>query len=895
MHRLIRSVNLAFVAGMAFASSAKAQEIATAWTERGPRFLLATATKVVSVDVRKTPVLARRLNLELEGATFKQALAEIGAQAGMVLAFSDDVVPLDKRVHLRAEGITTAAALTDVLFDTALDVVFQADGNASLVKRPPPPAQKGSVSGRVTDAESSAPVAGATVVIERTSLSATAGNDGRYRIDGVMPGPHTVRARYIGYAPETAAVVVETDQEAVVNLALMKSVQPLDEVVTTGTMVPTEVKALPTPVSVITAEDIERQNLRRADQIFRGQVPGAIALEKGPTDFFSEVAVRGSSSLGNSGIKTYVDGVEVANTFYLATIDPNSIERMELVRGPQASTLYGSEALNGVLQIFTKKGEVGLRRPQVSGKLSAGAFSGIFGAETAVATDNAISVSGGSDNASYNVGGAFRRSGEWTPNYGSTEGHVAAGFRVAQGAFGLAGSARYATKTVDFPWMAQFRQFAPYSRPLNEVDHVRQQTFGVTATYQATPTWRHTATLGYDATPYSFFQTEPSFTTPADSFRYTGSFNWSKASVVYHTDLSLRLGPSITATATGGVNYFSAPTSFVFNFRATNITGAVDGLGIVSRSTASGAGYFGQAQVAVASRLFLTAGIRADQNDDFGPAVGTVWSPRVGVSYMLPVGHAEVKLRASHGEAIRAPVFGARDGAVFPTQVRLANADLRPERQQGVDAGIDIFFGRRASLGVTYYNQRAVDLVQLVTIPTPPGTVFTVQNQNVGEIKNEGWEFEGRLAVGSLELSGTYSITHSTIAQLPLGYTGSYQLGDQVTGIPRTVAGAAITYAPIRGTTLTMNLTHLGHYTSQDFVAYYGYLYGGEAYRGSERAYWTRYPTVTKLGAGLSQRLTETWSAFVQADNLTNTLRHEDSNSELPLPRSVMFGGRFSH
>src|SRR4051812_37876665 len=126
MRRFITSVSLSVGVGLGLVRAMNAQEIASASYERGPRFLLATATKVVPVNVSRTPVLARRLNLELEGATLKQALAEIVAQSGLVLAYSDDAVPLEKHVHLRAEAITAAAALTDVLFDAGVDVVFKA-------------------------------------------------------------------------------------------------------------------------------------------------------------------------------------------------------------------------------------------------------------------------------------------------------------------------------------------------------------------------------------------------------------------------------------------------------------------------------------------------------------------------------------------------------------------------------------------------------------------------------------------------------------------------------------------------------------------------------------------------------------------------------------------------
>jgi len=76
----------------------------------------------------------------------------------------------------------------------------------------------------------------------------------------------------------------------------------------------------------------------------------------------------------------------------------------------------------------------------------------------------------------------------------------------------------------------------------------------------------------------------------------------------------------------------------------------------------------------------------------------------------------------------------------------------------------------RASLGLSYYNQRAVDLILPVTVPPPPGdTLPTSQFQNLARVKNEGWEFEGRVTVGPVRFAGTYSITNSIVQALGPG------------------------------------------------------------------------------------------------------------------------------
>jgi outer membrane receptor protein involved in Fe transport len=890
-----QAIWLALAGLFIIARPAPAQELADAVSGRQPRFLLASGGSTVPLDVARTPVLLQRLALDLDGVSLREALKAITSRTRLRLVYNDDVVPLETRVHLKADDIAVGPALMDVLLDTGIDVVFHPDGHAVLVRRSGDVlVQTGAIAGRVTDRKSGTPIAGATIALDGSRRSATTGGDGRYRIAEVAPATYTVRARYIGYAPGSASVTVGPDQEATADVVLEKSAQRLDEVVTTGTIVPTEVKALPTPITVVTADDIERQNLQRIDQVFRGQVPGAIAWDQGPAlDYASRINVRGASTIlgANPSIKTFIDGVEVAEPIYNATIDPNTVERIEVTRGPQASTLYGAGALDGVLQIFTKKGKLGLARPEVRAKLSAGGIGGFDGQSTAPQTDNTASILGGSDNTSYNLGGSYRHVGDWVPNFNSEDWNIAAGGQTKQGPFSLSSSLRYTERTFDNPWDTRFQSYTYLSKPDFFNTRLRQRTYGITASVQASRNWQHTLTLGYDQTYWTALQTQPRFTTPDDSLLSVYETRQGKASLLYHTDLRFRIGPAVTAAATIGVNYDSYDYGDAFTSGATHTSGGLDGFTFTSRSSSSNTGYFGQAQVGLAERVFFTAGLRAERNANFGANYGTAWSPRVGAAYILPFGVATLKLRASYGESVREPIPGIRDATVTPTYQYLANPNLAPERQRGVDGGAELYLGRTLSLGVTYYSQRVVDLIAAVPITTPPGVVPTYQYQNVSRVRNQGWEFEGRIALRPMEVSGTYSITNSTIQALPPDYPpGGYQVGDRIIGVPHTSAGLNVACFPLAGTTLSASMTHIGHWINSDLVAFYGFIYGGQPYRGSQRAYWMEYPSVTKFAVGVSQVLTNNLTAFARAENVGNSLRFEYSNSSIPAPRSVVVG-----
>ncbi len=897
--RIARSVACLILFAALVPHTASAQTLALA--SGGPRFLYASAktTRPVEVNPTANVTLRRRVSLNLERPTVGSLLSAISRQTGLEFVYSRQVLPVNREVGLHADSITVAAALTEILMDAGLDVLLSPGRQVVLVERQRTgdAVAVGAIVGRVTDVKTQTALAGATVLVQGTSHSATTGSDGRYRIAGVAPGTYTVRARYIGYAPGTASVTVSADQEATADFTLEKSAQRLDEVVTTGTVVPTEVKALPTPISVITAEDIQRQNLQRVDQVFRGMVPGTMAWDRWPgNDNQSWILVRGTSTMsGVPGIKTFIDGVEVADPQFIATIDPNSIERVEITRGPQASTLYGAGALSGVMQIFTRNGQLGRQRPELMAKVSAGGVGGFDGRSTAFQTDNTASVLGGGDQTSYNLGGSYRHVGEWVPSYYSTDWGVSAGVRTIQGPLTLSSSARYADEAFDMPWDTRFQSYTFYSQPFYQHLISRQQTYGATASLHATRIWQHTVTLGYDRTYVANEQTRPRFTAPDDSLLTVSDWQQARTSLLYHTDLMLQFGNAVAAVVTAGVNYDAYDQTFASTFGATGTTGALNGSTFALRTSSTNTGYFGQVQVSLVERLFLTGGIRAERSADFGADFGTAWSPRVGAAYILGLGAAAAKLRASYGESIRAPVPGLRDAYQDAFSIRLANPALAPERQRGVDGGVDLYVGRM-SLGVTYYNQRAIDLIARVVIPTPAGTLPTDQFQNLARVKNEGWEFEAHLPLGPVQLRGTYSITNSTVQKLPPGYpAGDLQVGDPILGIPHTSAGATVTYSPLPQTTLTASMTNIGHWINSDDVAQYGYYYGGQPYRGSNRAYWIEYPTVTKLAVGVSQVLARGLTAFAWAENLTNNLRFEHSNTILATPRHVLIGANMNY
>jgi outer membrane receptor protein involved in Fe transport len=294
-------------------------------------------------------------------------------------------------------------------------------------------------------------------------------------------------------------------------------------------------------------------------------------------------------------------------------------------------------------------------------------------------------------------------------------------------------------------------------------------------------------------------------------------------------------------------------------------------------------GYFAQAQVNVSDALFLTAGVRAEKNDNFGSAYKTATSPRFGISYARDIGGVTLKTRASYGKAIRAPAPNQRDaGLPTATYVRYANPLLKPETQSGYDAGVEAYFGTRISLQATYYHQTVDQLIALKTLSDPGAALQEQQFQNIGRVRNTGIEL---LATAQLTrmiaVNGTYSIAHSTVRTLEPGLGGDavyqYHIGDQLQGVPIQSGGLNVNYIAAR-LSAGLGATYIASIQNYDFVAYYASRWGGATPRPVGRDYLMTYPTIVKLNFNLSYAFTPHISGLLRVDNLTNSQTFEVSN-----------------
>ncbi len=243
-------------------------------------------------------------------------------------------------------------------------------------------AQSGTVAGRVTDQDGNA-LAGANVLVVGTNLGAATGVDGDYSMSSVPAGDYKVSATYIGYATESQDVSVLAGSVTEINFALRPSAIDLNEVVVTGTGVAVEKSKVGNTVGTISMDNIANAPVNSVDQILTGREPGVMVnLNGGLAGEGAEIRIRGTSSLTQSNQPTiYVDGVRMDNSTNaggyswnggvpgrMSEINPDAIERIEILKGATASALYGSKASNGIINIITKQGAIG--KPKFSFKMA---------------------------------------------------------------------------------------------------------------------------------------------------------------------------------------------------------------------------------------------------------------------------------------------------------------------------------------------------------------------------------------------------------------------------------------------------------------------------------------------------------------------------------------------
>ena len=231
----------------------------------------------------------------------------------------------------------------------------------------------GSLSGRITDRTSGAPLEDARVRIVGSTLETSTNPRGEYRITNVRTGRVQITVLRLGYRATSDTVQVGAGETVTRDFALEATMTTLTDVVVTGTVGNQERRAQAATVSTVSAADVKAvAAISNVNELLQSRVAGvSVSSASGTAGGSRTIRVRGpaSISLANRPL-VFVDGVRVVETSSgmglggqitdrMNDLNPDDIESIEVVKGPAAATLYGADASTGVIQIITKRGRLG--------------------------------------------------------------------------------------------------------------------------------------------------------------------------------------------------------------------------------------------------------------------------------------------------------------------------------------------------------------------------------------------------------------------------------------------------------------------------------------------------------------------------------------------------------
>lgn len=724
-------------------------------------------------------------------------------------------------------------------------------------------AQEGIVAGVVSAAGSDAPLPSVQVFVVGQTARTLTDERGRFRLSNVSGGTVTLEARRIGY--RSSQVTARTGS---LNVRIVMTTNPLslEAVVITGTAGATEKRAIGNSVTTVDAAAVtELAPINSVQGLLNGRAPGVVVQPAtGAVGTGGRIRVRGNASFSLSNEPLlYVDGVRLNNNpssgpanqafgsssiSRINDINPDDIESIEILKGPAAAALYGTEASNGVIQVITKKGRSGEARwnaitrqgvnylrdyrdrfftnyGMVDGKLQSVTVRQLEDTLAAYGYDRNIfrtgrrqeteaSVTGGTDRFSYFVSGTYlddagaepsnyqrRASGRVNIGLSPTERirvNVNSGY--ISGPTYLSAEAGYggrvwtlvsaAPQNFSSPFKLGFHSALPaqYDSVYNFLQAIGRLTSSVRIEHTPATWFTHRLTAGIDRSNEENVVFVPRIDaltrSPSFGSEALGSKDVIVRDVTYRTldysgtattDLgrSLRLGTSIGAQYYRDRSHYTEaygeifPTPGLNSVNATT-TNRLNGEDFVENATL---GIYGQEQLSIGDRLFVTGAVRSDNSSAFGRNFNRAVYPKLSVSYVISEepffkrysALTELRLRAAYGEAGKAPATYAalRTFAPVPgpgdqpavTPQFLGNANLGPERGKEIELGLDASaFGDRLGGELTYYRKRTTNAILDRDI-TPSIGFSGTQPFNAGAIRNSGIEalvratpYRGRIA-----------------------------------------------------------------------------------------------------------------------------------------------------
>jgi vitamin B12 transporter len=565
----------------------------------------------------------------------------------------------------------------------------------------------------------------------------------------------------------------------------------LDSIVVSVYRLPVDLAATSASVTVLDGDELAARNVATVVEALR-TVPGLAVSQSGSYGSTASVFLRGGES---DYVAVMIDGVQVnepGGRFDFANLLVAQIDRIEIVRGP-VSSMYGSDAVGGLIQIFTRTGE---GRPHGSVTVQGGTYDSWRGT---------ASVHGGAGIAAYGVAvSALRSDGIQAFNNDYDNLSFSGQVKLAPDErTDLRLSAHYSDHTYHFPTDGGGALVDENQNTFGD-----ELTLGLDARRRLSPAVELALLLGArDAESGSDDRPDG----PADTLGF-------------HTFQSLddvrRLSADARANFDLGTAGRGSAGVELEEQRTRSFSDSDSEFGPSSSSSdheRSNAAYYGQ-WLGRWGGLALNGSLRVEDNEAFGGLV----SYSAGTAYRFE--GSATKLRTTLGRGIKEPSLFEN----FATGFARGNPDLEPERSFSLEAGIDQYlFEERFRVSATYFDQSFEDLIQFTfTPPDPTGPNYF----NVAAADARGVEAEAAATLGGFAVSAGYTWLDTKVvdAGFDEGEDATFVEGDRLlrrpthqlsAGVRRGFGASGATPGAIRGLA-GVEVRHVGDRVDRDFAAF---------------------------------------------------------------------------
>jgi len=661
----------------------------------------------------------------------------------------------------------------------------------------------------------------------------TTGPQGRYRVEGLAPGDYTARVDAPGLVLDgPGRAIVGTDSRTI-RLDLVLSPAPVAErVLVTAARGGALHSNLGVSTSVLDGQRIEERAAPSMLSLLQ-EVPGTATARNGAPGGVGSVFIRGGESRFAAVL---VDGIPVnepGGGFNWGAALPFQLERIEVVRGA-ASSLYGNDALAGVIQLVTKRARED-ETPSLKGEAEGGSYEWQrYQAATA----------GARHGFDWNAGVQRLTTDNAEPNSRFEQTSVAAslGFRFAPRTRARV-VVRYGDSEAGTPGPTA------YGRPDLDASFERKNTV-VAATLDHSPgNTAHRLRLGYSST-------DQLSRNPLDSGCYVPEWEGQQAAFQscdfpdpdgFQNQVSRVYTGYQADMQLGSRHLLSAGADLE---RETGELGNLGQPEDLLRPERTNFGLYVQDRVLLGQRVYLTLGGRVERNESYG----TEAVPRAALAVRIRGGEDATTFRTSAGMGIKAPSFFESFGESFFAK---GNPDLAPERSRTFDLGVEQrLFGSRLRAVVTAFHQDYRDQIAftLIDFDTFEGTYV-----NLARTRARGVEVELDAQPRPwIALLGQYTYTESEILESPSDFSPIFEVGRSLLRRPENQASLT---AELRFPRWSAGATvvYVGERADSDFVGL-----------GLERN-----DAYTRLDARVHVRIAGPVEAWVVAENLTDATYQE--------------------